>query len=301
MNEVQALDGFWASIGHASWPVVFGYAIVALCIGIKGMTEGKAHGTPKAWIGAVTGMAIGVGSSMALEGDWVHAIVFGVLVSGSSTGFWSMVKSTIPEFGKPSNMPPPPPSSSSDRITPKETPVPKRAPAGPGSYSSLGFAVVVALVVLLAGCGARQAQVATQTTLTDLGRVVTAGSDAIVLAIPAARIEARDDARDRCAMGCTPAEVIGYYDESMADIDRAIDGLEVARDALHVAQGAQDTWVATGALPDTGPLCTALGEAVAPLPSLLDEAGVDLPAEQLAILGPGVTAVCSLFATWVGR
>jgi len=130
MNETQAFESFWASIGHASWPVVVGYAIVALCIGVKGMTEGKARGQAKAWLGAVTGMLIGVGSSMALDSDWVHAIIFGVLVSGASTGFWALVKNKIPEFGKPSNQPPPLPTttttSTNDRITPKETPVPRR-------------------------------------------------------------------------------------------------------------------------------------------------------------------------------
>ena len=50
----------------------------------------------KAWFGAITGMLIGVGSAMALEGDWIHGVVFGVLVGGSSTGFWSLVKSHDP-------------------------------------------------------------------------------------------------------------------------------------------------------------------------------------------------------------
>lgn len=138
MNETQVFEGLWASIGHAAWPVVIGYVLVALCIGAKGLTEGKLHGVVKAWFGATAGMLVGVGSSMALEGDWIHAVVFGVLVGGTSTGFWSMVKSTIPDIGKPSNPPGPMPTttttttttttepSSNDRITPKETPIPRR-------------------------------------------------------------------------------------------------------------------------------------------------------------------------------
>lgn len=110
MNETQALEGLWAAVGHAPWPVVIGYALVALCIAVKGFTEGKAHGEAKDWIGVTVGMVVGVGSAMALDGDWVHAVVFGVLIGGSSTGFWRKVKSKIPEFGKPTptpNVPPP--------------------------------------------------------------------------------------------------------------------------------------------------------------------------------------------------
>ena len=109
MNETQALEGLWAAIGHAPWPVVIGYALVALCIGWKGLTEGKLHGQVKAWSGAVAGMVLGVGSAMALDSDWIHAVVFGVLVGGTSTGFWSMVKQTIPDLGKPSEPPGPVP------------------------------------------------------------------------------------------------------------------------------------------------------------------------------------------------
>jgi hypothetical protein len=137
MSETQALEGLWASIGHAPWPVVIGYAIVALCIAWKGLTEGKLHGEVKAWAGATGGMLVGVGSAMALDGDWIHAVVFGVLVGGASTGFWSMVKQTIPDIGKPSNQPPPLTTTTTtttpgavpdnDRITPKETPIPRRS------------------------------------------------------------------------------------------------------------------------------------------------------------------------------
>lgn len=107
MNEQEIFDNLWNSIGHAPWPVVIGYAIVALCIAFKGLTEGKAHGEAKAWISVTVGMLVGIGSSMALDGDWIHAIVFGVLVGGTSTGFWSKVKQKIPDFGKPSNPPGP--------------------------------------------------------------------------------------------------------------------------------------------------------------------------------------------------
>lgn len=270
MNETQVLEGFWASIGHAPWPVVFGYAIVAICIGVKGMTEGKAHGKPKAWLGAVTGMLIGVGSSMALEGDWVHAIVFGVLVAGSSTGFWSMVKSTIPEFGKPSNMPPPP---------------------------TVVLTGLLLLVALSSGaCGARQAQVAVQTSLTGLAEGVRAGDGALVAIIPDRRDEAIADARARCAVTACP-DALALYSEAMAPIDRAVDGLEVAAEGLRLAQVAMNAWVASDELPDAGPLCSALGDAVEPLAGLLDEAGVDVPA-GIAGAGGVVSIICGVVARW---
>lgn len=128
MNETQALEGLWAAIGHAPWPVVIGYALVALCIGWKGLTEGKLHGQVKAWSGAVAGMVLGVGSAMALDSDWIHAVVFGVLVGGTSTGFWSMVKQTIPDLGKdtpvPATPPPEEPPPDSGAQTPYTEPRP---------------------------------------------------------------------------------------------------------------------------------------------------------------------------------
>jgi hypothetical protein len=279
MGETQALEGFWASIGHASWAVVLGYAMVAICIGFKGLTEGKLHGAVKSWAGAITGMLIGVGSSMALDSDWIHAVVFGVLVGGASTGFWQMVKSTIPDLGKPSSPPP-------------------AGPTVPTLLSTLLAGVFIIWVLLGSGCAARQAQVATQTSLTGLAELVDAGDEALATAIPGLTEDAIERARDRCSTSCP--DPLALYADEVAPLDRAVDGLEVVAASLRVAQGAQDTWVSTGALPDTAPLCLALGDAVDAMPGLLDECGVDLP-PGLDGAGAIVTTVCAAWAAWRQR
>jgi len=63
-------------------------------------------------------------------------------------------------------------------------------------------------------------------------------------------------------------------------------GVKLAQDSLDIAQGAQKVWVATGALPDTGPLCKGLSDAVEPVPRLLKDAGVKgIPVEVEALAG----------------
>lgn len=105
MSDQQIVEGLWNSIGHASWPVVIGYAILAICVAVKGFTEGKAHGEAKTWIGVTVAMFVGVGTTMALGSDWIHMVVMGLIVGGSSSGFWAKVKSKIPDFGKPTPVP----------------------------------------------------------------------------------------------------------------------------------------------------------------------------------------------------
>jgi len=116
----------------------------------------------------------------------------------------------------------------------------------------------------------------------------------LLAAVPGAHDEAVADARARCAV-TECADPLALYDASMAPLDRAVDGLEVAVEALRVAQAALDAWVATGQLPDTGPLCRALGDALAPLAGLLDQAGVDVP-PVVAGAGPAVEAICVVVA-----
>jgi len=159
-------------------------------------------------------------------------------------------------------------------------------------------AVVGLLLVALAGtgCGVTQAQVAVQTSLTGLAEGVRAGDGAIVAIIPGRRDEAIADARTRCAVTQCP-DALAIYAEAMAPPDRAVDGLEVAAEALRVAQVAQDAWVASDELPDAGPLCGALGDAVAPLVGLLDEAGAEVP-PGIAGAGAVVEVICGVVARW---
>ena len=107
MNETQALEGLWNSIGHAPWPVVIGFALAAICLLVKFFTEGKARGQAKAWLGAIVGTAFGVACSLAAGGEWRSTVVLGLFGGASSTGLLSLIKGTIPEFGKPSEPPGP--------------------------------------------------------------------------------------------------------------------------------------------------------------------------------------------------
>lgn len=160
----------------------------------------------------------------------------------------------------------------------------------------LGSGVVLIVALELSACGAQRAQVATQTSLTSLAEAVSAGDRALAAAVPGLSAAAIERTRARCSAGCD--DPLTIYTAEMADVDRAVDGLEVAVEALRTAQVAQDAWVASGQLPDAGPLCSALGDAVEPIAGLLDEAGVDVP-EQISGVGAIVGLVCRVVARWV--
>lgn len=100
MTDSQIIEGFWQSIGHAPWQVVIGYVILALMMALKWFTSGKAHGKAEEWISVTVAMVVGIGSALALDSDWIHALVFAALVGGSSSGFWAKVKGLVPEFGE---------------------------------------------------------------------------------------------------------------------------------------------------------------------------------------------------------
>jgi hypothetical protein len=153
------------------------------------------------------------------------------------------------------------------------------------------------LVVTLGGCGLQRAQVAVQSSLTGLAEGIDAADRALVAEIPEQRDAAIAGARTRCAVTLCQDPLV-YYDEAMAPLDRAADGLEVAVEALHVAQAAQDAWVASGDLPDTDPLCEALSEGLGTVPDLLDEAGVDVPAGLSGLSGV-LDMICGVVARWV--
>jgi hypothetical protein len=156
--------------------------------------------------------------------------------------------------------------------------------------------VLLVLATLLGGCAVHQAQVATQTSLTALAVAVDAGDDALVAAEPEIRAAAVTCARDACGAVQCPDPTV-YIEDCSADADAAVDGLEVAAEALRVAQTAQDAWVASDQLPDAGPICEALGAAINAVPGLLDEAGVDVP-PGLSGAGAVVTVICGVVARW---
>lgn len=157
------------------------------------------------------------------------------------------------------------------------------------------------LAVTLAGCSLSAAQRTTQTTINSAAETVNTTSAAIVSLIPEKRAEARNYALETC-VNCTVVQFMEVYDTKMAPIDRAIDGLEVVHTSLDLSQTVQDAWTASGVLPDTGPLCKALGDGVGKLPPLLDECGVEnIPTEALKVLPLGVTSLCSMFSRWAQK
>lgn len=175
----------------------------------------------------------------------------------------------------------------------------KSGGGGSTGTTILGGALLMIATVVATGCAVTQAQVAVQTSLTGLAEGVHAGDEALAIAVPRLSSEAISDARTRCAVTAC-ADPLALYAEEMADVDQAVDGLEVAAEALRLAQVAQDAWVASDELPDAGPLCAALGDAVRPLAGLLDEAGVEVP-PGIAGAGGVVEIMCGVMERWVRR
>lgn len=117
MNETDIFNGLWESIfGGGSVPVIIGYVLLALCVVAKFFLEGKAHGKAKAWLGAVIGTVFGAAAALAAGGEWQRTTVIALLGGAASTGLLSLIKGTIPEFGKPTPVPeePPPAEAASD-------------------------------------------------------------------------------------------------------------------------------------------------------------------------------------------
>ena len=168
---------------------------------------------------------------------------------------------------------------------------------GGGTGATLIGGSLILLTLTACGCTMTRAQVAVQTSLTGLAEGVHAADGALVAAMPTIQERAIECARDRCGYA-TCADATTYIGECLSRADAAVDGLEVAAEALRVAQVAQNAWVASDQLPDAGPLCEALGDAVTPLASLLDEAGVDVP-PGIAGAGGVVQIICDVVARWV--
>jgi hypothetical protein len=176
-----------------------------------------------------------------------------------------------------------------------------------GWYTEKGEAVVgvaVALVLAalvlcaLAGCSTRQAQVATQTALNTTAAGIEQANKALVEEEPRLSKEAAVRVWRDCPAPCSDFET--RYDTEYEPVTKAIKGVKIARDACFVAQGTQDAWVATGSLPDTGPLCKGLADTVGPVPALLSDAGVkNIPSEVEALAGPGTQIVCDVVSGWV--
>ncbi len=163
--------------------------------------------------------------------------------------------------------------------------------------AAIGYMLGVASVC---GCTTRQAQVATQTALTATAEGVSVAAEVLNEQTPELVKTAAAEAEVACPDPCSRETYTDYLDEKLLPLNRAVTGLKVARDACFVAQGTQDAWVASGELPDTAPLCKALGAAVSPVPQLLTDAGVkNVPAEVSALAGPATELVCGAVSRWM--
>jgi hypothetical protein len=156
------------------------------------------------------------------------------------------------------------------------------------------------IVLVLVGCSTRNAQVATQTALNATAAGVVVARDALAEEVPRLSKLAAAEVWRQCPAPCPDFDV--RYETTFEPVAKAIVGVKVAQDALDIAQGVQNTWVASGLLPDTDPLCKGLGDAVAPVPRLLKDAGVKgVPVEVEALAGPGTQIACDVVSGWVKR
>jgi len=260
------VDALIDAIQSHQWQMVIALALIALVAFADGIAEEAGlTGRPLQVTSLVRGYVGGVAASLLGGVPWWVALIVGCGGVGVSRGARQLVVDGVRWLARK---------------------------AGHGAVAGL---LLVALVG--AGCGVTQAQVAVQSSLTGLAEGVHAGDSALLAAMPTIQERAIVCARERCGGYATCADASTYLGECFAATDAAVDGLEVAAEALHVAQAAQDAWVASDQLPDAGPLCEALGDAVTPVASLLDEAGVDVP-PGVSGAGGVVQIICDVVARW---
>jgi len=155
------------------------------------------------------------------------------------------------------------------------------------------------VVLLLAGCAERDAQIAVQTALTVSAEGVATAAEALNEETPGLVKTATVAAEDACPDPCSLGDFATHLDEKLLPLSNAVKGLKLAKSSLLIAQGAQDTWVASGELPDTAPLCKGIAEAVTPIPQLLTDAGVkNIPEQVSRLAGPAVNIGCDMIARW---
>ncbi|MFA4975037.1 MAG: hypothetical protein WC683_20730 [bacterium] len=161
-------------------------------------------------------------------------------------------------------------------------------------------ALLVLAVLWLYGCTTRQAQVATQTALNETSVGVETAHKALIEETPRLSKEAGARVWHACPAPCAAFDP--RYEAEFEPVTKAFTGIKIARDSLHIAQGTQDIWVATGELPNTDPLCDGISKTVGPIPRLLTDAGVkNIPSEVEAFAGPGSKIVCDIVSGWIKR
>jgi hypothetical protein len=165
--------------------------------------------------------------------------------------------------------------------------------------------ITLALVVLVSsGCAAREAQRATQSALNAVAGADNVAYQVALEALPEAAERARRQARAQhpeCGVDGDCPQAMEMYLELMEPWEDLADGLQILTEALGLAQGIQDAWVATGALPDDWtPLCRGISESVRSVISLLEVCGVDVP-DGLSAAPEMVASACVLVEALVER
>jgi len=159
-------------------------------------------------------------------------------------------------------------------------------------------AVLVVVVLLAAGCAARQAQVAVQASLTSLATGLVAADEAVAAAMPDAAAEARDQVLRE--PGCVSTDQgLARYDVLMRPWADAVEALRVTRAALYLAQGGVSVWIESGNLPASWePLCADVGASVEALVELLQNLGIELP-EVVPLLAEYAEQACTVAGPWI--
>lgn len=145
------------------------------------------------------------------------------------------------------------------------------------------------------GCTVRRAQVGVQTALTAAAEGVDAADRIVDEALPAAFEHAGDQAQAECAGSCPDPMAIA--ERILRPWTSAVTGLRHAVDTLHVLQDGLDLWIATGSLPDWGPVCAEAEATFGSLLALLAATGLQPPA-LLSTVAPHIDTACTLVVSF---
>jgi len=160
------------------------------------------------------------------------------------------------------------------------------------------FATILSLFFLSfcgTGCTAKRVQVGARTALTAAAEGVDAADRVVAEALPAAVERAGDQA---LAAGCnSPQACMDAAQDSLRPWTNAVTGLRHATDTLHVLDDGLSLWIATGALPDWGPVCDEAEAVFGSLLALLATVGLQPPA-LLSTVAPHVDTACELVVSF---
>ncbi len=199
------IDQLVDAITTGNWPIIVGGALLLAAAITLYLTEGRISEAATAWVSLGRGVAIGLGGPLFAGGDWKFALISGVIGLLAARGFLDRVKAVLPSKRGGGNKPPTGGvQGSDDRITKRETPLPK-----PTRNSAASVTLVLALLLLsVTGCAGVQrpnACVAEDGVVT----VVDAALSAAQAVVPEGQSEEFDEAVEftRGAIGLGNAAV----------------------------------------------------------------------------------------------